>query len=253
MTTWLRLAKGLKFLWIALVPTLASGPALAYRPFDSTDADVAGAGKFELELGPIGSLREGQNKSWVAPAVIANIGLQGDRELVLQGQRQSLREGAPDAPSTSFVNTGVFIKQVLRRGVLQDETGLSIATEYGVLLPEIHGANGTGLSWAGIVSQRWPVATLHLNTVLELNRDHRPDAFLGAIVEGPYDWPVRPVMELFTEQASGGSRVVSRLVGMIWRSTERLSFDIGIRSASAGDQNINEVRVGLTWGFPMRK
>jgi hypothetical protein len=55
--------------------TLASQPAVAYRPFDSTDADVAGAGEFELELGPIGHLREGANKFRVAPAVIANIGL----------------------------------------------------------------------------------------------------------------------------------------------------------------------------------
>jgi hypothetical protein len=252
-TTWLRFGHGCRLFWLALILALPAHPALAYRPFDSTDADVAGTGEFELELGPIGSLREGQNRSWVAPALIANIGLQGDRELVLQGQRQSLREGAPDIPSTSLVNTGMFIKQVLRRGVLQGETGLSIATEYGVLLPEIHGANGTGLSWAGIVSQRWPATTVHLNTVFELNRDHRPDAFLGAIVEGPYDWPVRPVMELFTEQTSGSPRVVSRLIGMIWRSKEQLSFDIGIRSAASGDQHINEIRVGLTWGFSMGK
>jgi len=248
-----RFVSRLKFLWMTTALMFASAPALAYRPFDSTDADVARVGEFELELGPIGSLREGQSKSWVAPALIANIGLQGDRELVLQGQRQSLRDGAPDTPSSSLTNTGVFIKQILRRGVLQDEAGVSVATEYGVLLPEIHGANGTGLSWAGIVSQRWPVATVHLNTALELNRDHRPDAFVGAIVEGPYDWPVRPVMELFTEQASGGPRVVSRLAGMIWRSRENLTFDIGIRSASAGDLHINELRVGLTWGFSMGK
>ena len=251
--TWLRFGHRCRFLLLALSVMLPIHPALAYRPFDSTDADVAGKGEFELELGPIGSLREGQNKSWVAPAVVANIGLQGDRELVLQGQRQSLREGAPETPSTSLVNTGLFIKQILRRGVLQGETGLSIATEYGVLLPELHGANGTGLSLAGIISQRWPAATVHLNTAFELNREHRPDVFLGAIVEGPYDWPVRPVMELFTEQASGSPRVVSRLIGMIWRSKEHLSFDIGIRSASSGDQHINEIRVGLTWGFSLRK
>lgn len=238
---------------LALILLFPAHAALAYRPFDSTDADVAGQGEFELELGPIGSLREGQNKFWVAPAVIANFGLHGERELVLQGQRQSLREGTPETPSTSLVNTGVFIKQVLRKGVLQGETGLSIATEYGVLLPELHGANGTGLSLAGIVSQRWPAATVHLNTVFELNREHRPDVFLGAIVEGPYDWPMRPVMELFTEQASGSPRVVSRLIGMIWRSKEHLSFDIGIRSATSGDQHINELRVGLTWGFALGK
>ncbi len=32
---------------------MLAAPALAYRPFDSTDADVAGPGEFELELGPV--------------------------------------------------------------------------------------------------------------------------------------------------------------------------------------------------------
>jgi len=251
--TGIRLTYGCRFFLLALCVSLPSQYALAYRPFDSTDADVAHAGEFELELGPIGSLREGANKSWVAPAVVANFGLQDDRELVLEGQRQSLREGTPDTPSASLVDTGMFIKQILRRGVLQGEAGLSVATEYGVLLPEVHGEHGTGASLAGIVSQRWPAATVHVNTVFALNREHNPDAFLGVIIEGPYDWPVRPVMELFTEHASGNPRVVSRLIGLIWRSTEQLSFDIGIRSASAGDQHIDEIRVGLTFGIDLGK
>jgi hypothetical protein len=39
-------------LTVALVLAALSGSALAYRPFDSTDADVARPGEFELELGP---------------------------------------------------------------------------------------------------------------------------------------------------------------------------------------------------------
>src|SRR4051812_22007930 len=99
----------------AVVLTLAGTPAHAYRPFDSTDADVAGKNEFELELGPIGSLRDTGNRYWVAPAVVANFGLAGDRELVLQGQRQQSRDRGPDVPATSVVNTGIFIKQLLRR------------------------------------------------------------------------------------------------------------------------------------------
>jgi hypothetical protein len=236
-------------IWLAL----ASDPALALRPFDSTDADVARPGEFELEFGPLGYLHEGNNKWYVAPAIVGNIGLQNQRELVLQGQRERLRDGTPGAPSTSFVNTGLFIKQVLRQGVLQDETGPSIATEYGVLLPEVHGDSKTGLSWAGIVSQRWPAGTVHLNAAVELNREHNPDAFLGVILEGPYEWTVRPVIEVFTEQASNNPRTVSQLAGMVWRRNENLSFDLGIRSASTGDQHIHEIRIGLTWSFDWRK
>jgi hypothetical protein len=147
----------------------------------------------------------------------------------------------------------VFIKQVLRKGALQDEPGPSVATEYGFLLPGIHAENGVGFSLAGIVSQRFPAGTVHLNGALTLNREHRQEAFLGVIVEGPYGWTVRPVMEVFAEQASGSPRAVSRLIGAIWRSKDDLSFDIGVRSANEGDHHIREIRVGLTWAFALRK
>lgn len=61
-------------------------------------------------------------------------------------------------------------------------------------------------------------------------------------------------MELTAEQASGGPPTVSRLVGLIWRSQERLFFfDVGVRSANAGAQHINEIRVGLTWGLALER
>jgi hypothetical protein len=61
------------------------------------------------------------------------------------------------------------------------------------------------------------------------------------------------VIEVFTEQESNNPRMVSRLAGMVWRRNENLSFDLGIRSASAGDQHIHEIRIGLTLGFDWRK
>ena len=238
---------------LAIVLTLAVTPALAYRPFDSTDADVAGKSEFELELGPLGSLRDTGNRYWVATAVVANFGLPGDRELVLQGQRQQSRDGGPDVPATSVVNTGAFIKQILRRGALQDAEGPSVATEYGLLLPTINDEHGAGFSWAGIVSQRRPYGTAHLNAEIAYTRAHKPEAFLGAILEGPYEWAVRPVMELTVEQESGAARTISRLVGLIWHKQENLSFDIGVRSAYGGDRHVNELRIGFTWNLSLHK
>ena len=223
--------------------------ALAYRPFDSTDAEVAKAKETEIELGPVGRLREGQKRLVVLPAVVVNIGLQGDRELVIQGQREVALDRDPGEPHSALVDNGVFIKQVLRRGVLQDEPGLSVATEYGLLLPALHGEHGTGLSVAGIVSQRWKAATVHFNTAVALNREHEPEVFLGVILEGPFAWRIRPVAEVFTEQARGAPRMNSRLLGAIWRAQEGLSFDVGLRSGHAGSEAIREIRTGLTWAF----
>jgi len=243
----------IRVLAMAVLQLVYAQSALAYRPFDSTDADVAHAGEVELELGPVGRLREGSKRFLVAPAVIANIGFSADRELVIQGQREVALDREPGEPRSALVDNGAFIKQVLRRGVLQDEAGPSVATEYGVLLPSVHGEHGTGFSIAGIVSQRWEVATVHLNAALARTREHEPDVFLGAILEGPYSWRVRPVAEVFTEQARGSARINSRLVGAIWRVRDGLSFDVGLRSAQAGGEPIHELRLGLTWAFSLKK
>jgi hypothetical protein len=238
---------------LALLAFAHGESALAYRPFDSTDADVARPGEVELELGPVGRLQEGTRRFLVAPAVVGNFGLAGERELVVEGQREVARQAEPGEPHSALVDDGVFIKQVLRRGVLQDASGPSVATEYGLLLPDVHGEHGTGLSAAGIVSQRSEAATVHLNGALAITREHEPDLFVGTIVEGPYAWTVRPVAELFREQARGNARIDSVLVGAIWRVREGLSFDAGYRSARAGGEAVHEVRLGLSWAFVFRK
>ena len=228
---------------------LVSEPALALRPYDSTDADVAKQGEFELELGPVGRRREGSKRIEVVPAVIGNFGLAGDRELVIQGQREVALDRDPGEPRSAIVDNGIFIKQVLRQGALQDASGPSVATEYGLLLPSVHGEKGTGFSVAGIISQRTEQISVHLNAALAWTREHEPDLFLGAILEGPYSWAVRPVAEVSGEQASGTPRVTSALVGAIWRFRDGLSFDVGVRSAHDGNETIRELRLGLTWTF----
>ena len=234
---------------LAIMVLSFAGAALAYRPFDSTDADVAHAGEMEIELGPVQWLRQSGKRFLQAPALVANVGLSHDHELVVEGRHEIALDREPGEPRSALVDNGAFIKQVLRRGVLQDEPGVSIATEYGLLLPEVHGANGTGFSLAGIVSQRWQAATVHLNAVLARTREHEPDVFLGTILEGPAAWAVRPVAELFAERPRDGPRANSLLVGAIWRVRDGLSFDAGVRSARVGDEAIHELRLGLTWAF----
>ena len=246
----------------APIPLMAAGAliglmtwasaAFAYRPFDSTDADVAAANEFELELGPIGRLEEGSRRLNVAPAFVANFGLTHEHELVIEGRRERVLNPQPGEDSTALVDTGVFIKQVLREGALQDKPGLSVATEYGLLLPTWHGENGTGFSVAGIVSQRSAMETLHVNAAVGVARNHQPSAFLGAIVEGPYEWALRPVAEVFREEIRGDPRTDSLLLGAIWRTRKDLTFDFGLRTARQGDESIREVRLGFTWTFSMK-
>lgn len=238
---------------LAAAAMLAAAPALAYRPFDSTDAAVARTGEFELELGPVGRLREGESRFRVAPALVGNIGFAPDRELVFEGRREVALDPEESEPRSVLRDNAVSVKQMLRRGTLQDESGPSVAAEYGLLLPSIPRENDFGLSLAGIVSQRWPRATVHFNAVLVRTREGEPGLFLGTIVEGPAGWTVRPVAEIFSERASGSARIDSALVGAIWRVRDELSLDAGVRYAQAGSEAVHEVRLGLTWAFSYRK
>src|SRR5712691_7575039 len=234
---------------IALCLTASSGPAWAYRPFDGTDAAVAAPGELEIELQPAGRLREGGTTSLVAPATVFNYGLSEGWEAVFEGQGQT-----PLSPSgpTSLTAAGAFLKHVLQPGSLQDKAGPSIATEFGVLLPDSTGNSGVGASLAGIVSQRWDWGTVHLNAETALTRDHHADVFVGGIIEGPSKWTVRPVAEFFYEKDFGQFETVSALIGLIWRVRDNLSFDVGLRHALTNSRPVNEIRAGLTFGFPLR-
>jgi len=225
-----------------------SDPARAYRPFDGTDAAVAKKGEMEIELQPAGRLRDESGTSLIAPVTVINYGLTEDWEAVFEGQGQT-----PLAPSgpTALTSAGAFLKHVLVPGSLQDKTGPSVATEFGVLLPDSTGNSGVGASLAGIVSQRWDWGTIHLNAETALTRDHHGDLFLGAIIEGPSTWTVRPVAEIFYENEFGREQTFSGLVGLIYRVSDDLSFDVAVRHALTGGHPVNEIRAGLTFGFPL--
>jgi hypothetical protein len=231
---------------IALSLISWSSSALAYRPFDGTDAAVAAPGEVEIELQPAGRLREQGSTSLIAPAMVYNYGFSEGWEAVLEGQGET-----PLSPSgpTSLTTAGAFLKHVLQPGSLQDKTGPSVATEFGVLLPDSTGSSGVGASLAGIVSQRWDWGTIHLNAATALTRDHHADVFLGGIIEGPSKWSIRPVAEFFYEKEFGQSETISGLIGLIWQVHDNLSFDVGLRHALTNGHSVNEMRAGLTFGF----
>src|SRR5262249_18873764 len=238
---------------IATLLVLAPAPdALAYRPFDSTDASVAEAGKLELELGPLGYFVASGEHFLVAPALIANVGLWRGWELVLQGRHLILVGDGEGEPRSRLIDTGLFLKGVLRDGTLQDGTGPSVAIETGILLPTVNGEPGAGASVAAIISQRWSSVTMHLNGAAARTRAARLELFAGVILEGPYRWAVRPVAEVFLEREFDTSFAVSGLVGAIWRTGEDLSLDIGLRAARVNGDFAGEARAGLTWAFALR-
>jgi hypothetical protein len=228
------------------------GNSFAYRPFESTDAAVADVGELETELGPAGLRRSDTERTVIAPKYVINYGFAKNWELVLEGQGEHPQPPAEDTRSR-LVGNGLFLKGVLREGALQNKTGPSVATEFGVLLPGINDEPGIGASWLGIVSQRWSWGTVHFDVGAALTREQRADLFVGTIIEGPYDWKVRPVAEVVYEREFNTTERFSVLGGAIWRVRDNLSFDVGVRKAWVNSRPETELRAGLTFAFSVQQ
>ena len=231
---------------VAVGICLYAWPALAYRPFDGTDAAVAGLNEIEVELEPIGWLRMGPQSNLVAPDVVFNYGFAERWEVVLQTE---VLTPITLGGQANIVANGAFLKWVVQPGVLQGQSGPSIATEFGPLLPGVNAEPGVGFSWAGIVSQRWDWGTAHFNVETNLTRDHNAELFLDVILEGPWTWKVRPVFETFYDKVWTQGESRSLLVGAIWQVDKDLSLDAAFRYAVENGRPVNEIRAGLTFAF----
>jgi hypothetical protein len=234
----------------ALLVCFASKVAFAFRPFDGTDASVADPGEVEIELQPVGYLRDGSDHALIAPAARINYGFAEDWEAVIEGQWS---HGLSAGSATSSLAANAFsLKHVWRDGFLQEKPGPSVATEFALLLPGIGADNGTGGSVAGIVSDQLGWLTFHVNAVAAITRQQHGDLVLDSIFEGPREWTVRPVAEVFHELDFGGPKTTSGLVGAIWQAGEKLAFDAAYRRARSDGRTVDELRLGVTFAFGLR-
>jgi hypothetical protein len=222
----------------------------AYRPFDQTDADVAGPKEFEFELGPVIFQHGPRGNAW-APSFVLNLGLVRDLELVVDGNG-FVRLGPLPMDAERWVATSALqVKFVVREGSLQDASGPSIALEGGVLFPSIPHGSDWGASLAAIFSERWGPVTVHFNLQVERDLVGAWEVLGGAIVEGPFRWAVRPVGEVYVGQSTNGTTLSSFLVGAIWRVSEAISLDAAVRFEPHSAGAVWEGRLGFTWSTPL--
>lgn len=224
--------------------------AFAYRPFDGTNADTAKLGEFELELGPLQVLHQAGRNYLLAPVTVLNLGVVPRTELVVDFVGNIPLRAERGENRYSLRDTDVFLKVVLRKGVLQDDdAGPSIALEAGPLTPEIGGDKGFGAAADLIVSERWGWFVMHLNDEAVLTRADLAFAWsTGLITE--YHWSERafPVMELRWEREFRSHvGVYSALAGAIWKASESVDLDAAAVVASVAGKPSFEARLGFTW------
>lgn len=227
-----------------------SSVAFGLRPFDGSDADVAEPSELHIELGPVQPLKQGSERALIAPQLALSYGFVRNWEMVWEGE--ILHPRSEEQQKTNLVDHGVFVKHLIREGSLQDRPGPSVATEIGLLLPGVNADRGTGASISGIVSYRWPSVEVHFSLLAAITREHDRALFTDVIIEGPREWRLRPVAELISEHEIDVSHARSVLIGAIWRSSDVLHFDAGVRESKTEDQRARELRAGVTYSWLAR-
>jgi hypothetical protein len=226
---------------------LSVGPVSAYRPFVSTDAAVADPKEIEIEFGALTLDRTGHENTFTGPSVVVDYGVLERWELVSQF-------GVQEGSGTEITDPGVFLKGVLKEGVLQGKDGISLAVEAGPLLPStVKGEGGVGFEGTGILSARLAPVTLHLNVGGGVDRsDARPFVTWGLIGELPVTARFRLVSEVNGESTKGQQANNTVLVGFIWQpSSANISLDAAVRRGISSGAPDWEVTAGVTFGFKL--
>jgi hypothetical protein len=58
-------------------------------------------------------------------------------------------------------------------------------------------------------------------------------------------------VEIFYEEEFSQAHTVSGLVGAVWQVRENLAVDVGLRHALVNGRPVEEIRAGVTFGFPL--
>jgi hypothetical protein len=219
--------------------------AWAYRPFVSTDAAVADPKEFEIELGYFNLEHTRHENIITTPSIVLNYGFVTNWEAVAEFSVEA-------SPEFEVTDPGLFVKGVLREGVLQDKPGLSIAVEAGVLLPStLPHEHGVGFEAIGVVSGKLAPVTVHVNGGGGLDRDDRHAfAVWGVIGELSVHPKLRLVGEINGESIQEARPNNSALLGVIWQPTSaNLFLDAGVRHRISQAASEWQFTMGLTFGF----
>jgi hypothetical protein len=234
-------------LMLATTLALALPRAEAYRPFISTDAAVADPKELEIELGYFTLRRERRENTFLIPSAVLNYGFWRNLELV--GEFRVARAPSGDV---DVVDPAVFVKAVIKEGVLQEHDGVGVAIEAGPLLPStVQGDHGAGFEAIGIVSGRVAPFTIHVNVGGGIERSAaKPFGVWGVIGELPVHPRLRVVGEVAGESVQGEPANNSALLGVIWQPSSRnVYWDVAVRRGITRGAPDWEVTTGVTFGF----
>lgn len=233
---------------LLLLLLLPASRAWGYRPFVSTDAAVVEPQGMEIELGYFNLERTNRKNTFIVPKVVLNYGLFRNLEIV--GEFEVAK---PQEEDLQLVDPGLFLKAVLKEGILQEKEGIGFAVEAGPLLPStVQGKRRVGFEGIGILSGRFAPFTYHVNLGGGVDRAKgNPFAIWGVIVEFPLFPSFRLVGEVNGESVKGEPANNSGLFGFIWQPpSSKVLIDAGIRRGISNGAPDWRFTLGLTFSVP---
>lgn len=222
--------------------------AFAYRPFISTDASVADKGGRQIELGFFNISHDDDEDEIIVPNFRFNYGIFKNWEFVSEFDAQVYKEG--ENQDGEIKDPAVFLKGVLREGILQNQQGPSFAVELGVLLPStVKGERNTGVEGVAIFTDKISNWVYHFNLGIELDRENfAPNGIWGVILEYPFGGGLRSVAEVNGVIKRHGPSDNSGLAGFIW-GIGGTDLDFGIRKGFSNAAPDWELTTGITFSF----
>jgi hypothetical protein len=234
---------------LVLIGLLTPSSCWAYRPFIATDATVADPQEVEIELGYFTLDQAEGETSFTTPRVVLNYGFLRNWEAVAEF---AILRGP--GGELNLIDPALSVKDILREGVLQEKSGVSIATEVGLLVPSTEkDQRHFGFEATGIASAKLGPVTFHLNAGLGVARSTGDlTGIWGLIGELPVWNGLRLVGELDGEKPRRESQADSGLVGAIWQPwpSQNVAFDAGVRRTFTG-LPAWQVTMGVTFAFSL--
>ncbi len=246
------MARSFLIVWslaLASVLFLPLSAAWGYRPFVSTDAAVAGPKEVEIELGYFNLDRAQKKNTFTIPKIVLNYGIIRNWEVVGEFEVKE-----PPDENVQLADPGLFLKAVVKEGILQEREGIGFAVEAGPLLPStVQGERKFGFEGIGILSGRLPALTYHLNFGGGVDRaETNPFAVWGVILELPVLPKLRLVGEVNGESVTGKQANNSALFGFIWQPLlPNVFIDAGIRRGISSAASDWRFTTGLTFSFSL--
>jgi hypothetical protein len=234
----------------AFLVTVGHGtPASGYRPFVSTDAGVVNPKELEIELGYFTLDRAAGENTFIIPKVVLNYGIFRNLEVV--GEFELAK---PPRGDIVLLDPGLFLKAVVKEGILQKKDGISCAVEAGPLLPStVAEERRLGFEGIGVISGRLLSLTYHVNFGGGVERrETNLFAIWGVILELPITANFRLVGEINGENGKGELADHSGLFGVIWQPPSfSVLVDAGIRKGISRAAPDWQFTTGLTWSFSL--